>query len=61
MSAVVHARVTEQLMRLRLRYVAERLDAVLNDAARAEPTYLDFTPCSDKKWMPSSAHGSRWA
>jgi DNA replication protein DnaC len=42
MSAVVHARVTEQLMRLRLRYVAERLDAVLNDAARAEPTYLDF-------------------
>lgn len=42
MSAVVHARVTEQLMRLRLRYVAERLDAVLNEAARAEPTYLDF-------------------
>ena len=42
MSAVVHARVTEQLTRLRLRYVAERLDAVLNDAARAEPTYLDF-------------------
>jgi DNA replication protein DnaC len=42
MSAVVHARVTEQLLRLRLRYVAERLDAVLNDAARAEPTYLDF-------------------
>ena len=42
MSAVVHARVTDQLMRLRLRYVAERLDAVLNEAARAEPTYLDF-------------------
>src|SRR5574339_573912 len=42
MSAVVQARVTEQLMRLRLRYVAERLDAVLNEAARAEPTYLDF-------------------
>ena len=42
MSAVVHARVTEQLTRLRLRYVAERLDAVLNDAARTEPTYLDF-------------------
>jgi hypothetical protein len=34
MSAVIHARVTEQLMRLRLGYVAERLDAVLNDAAR---------------------------
>jgi len=42
MSAIVHARVTEQLTRLRLRYVAERLDAVLNDAARSEPTYLDF-------------------
>lgn len=42
MSTVVHARVTEQLMRLRLRYVAERLDAVLNEAARTEPTYLDF-------------------
>src|SRR6478735_10025276 len=42
MSAVVHARVVEQLMRLRLRYVADRLDAVLNEAARAEPTYLDF-------------------
>src|SRR5918912_4431392 len=42
MSAVVHGRVVEQLTRLRLRYVADRLDAVLNDAARAEPTYLDF-------------------
>jgi hypothetical protein len=42
MSAVVHARVTEHLMRLRLRYVADRLDALLNDAARTEPTYLDF-------------------
>jgi DNA replication protein DnaC len=41
-SVVVHARVVEQLTRLRLRYVAERLDAVLADAARAEPTYLDF-------------------
>ena len=38
MSAVVHARVVEQLTRLRLRYVADRLDAVLNDAARAEPS-----------------------
>ena len=34
MSVVIHARVVEQLTRLRLRYVAERLDAVLNDAAR---------------------------
>ena len=42
MSVVIHARVVEQLTRLRLRYVAERLDAVLADAARAEPTYLDF-------------------
>jgi hypothetical protein len=38
MSVVVHARVTEQLARLRLRYVAERLDAVLSEAARTEPT-----------------------
>ena len=42
MSVVVQARVVEQLSRLRLRYVAERLDAVLNEAARTEPTYLDF-------------------
>jgi len=42
MSVVIHARVVEQLTRLRLRYVADRLDAVLNDAARTEPTYLDF-------------------
>ncbi|MFN2571857.1 MAG: IS21-like element helper ATPase IstB [Gemmatimonadales bacterium] len=42
MSVVIHARVVEQLTRLRLRYVAERLDAVLADAARTEPTYLDF-------------------
>jgi DNA replication protein DnaC len=42
MSVVIHARVVEQLTRLRLRYVAERLDAVLGEAARSEPTYLDF-------------------
>jgi len=41
-SAVVHARVVEHLTKLHLRYVAERLDAVLSDAARTEPTYLDF-------------------
>jgi DNA replication protein DnaC len=41
-SVVIHARVVEQLTRLRLRYVAERLDVVLGDAARAEPSYLDF-------------------
>ena len=42
MSVVMHARVVEQLQRLRLGYVAERLDAVLAEAARSEPTYLDF-------------------
>lgn len=42
MSVVVQARVVEQLTRLRLRFVAERIDALLNDAAREEPTYLDF-------------------
>lgn len=42
MSVVVQARVVEQLTRLRLRYVAERIDALLNDAAREAPTYLDF-------------------
>jgi DNA replication protein DnaC len=42
MSTVVQARVTEQLAKLRLGYVAERLDAVLAEAARREPTYLDF-------------------
>ena len=42
MSVVIHARVVEQLTRLRLGYVAERLDAVLSEAARTEPTYLDF-------------------
>ena len=42
MSTVVQARVTEQLTRLRLGYLAERLDAVLAEAARREPTYLDF-------------------
>ncbi|MDC0743191.1 IS21-like element helper ATPase IstB [Polyangium mundeleinium] len=39
---LVHARVFESLTRLRLGYVAERLDALLAEAARTEPTYLDF-------------------
>lgn len=30
------------MQRLRLRCAAERLDAILGDAARKEPTYLDF-------------------
>ena len=42
MSELIHARVRDHLVRLRLGHVAERLDAFLADAARAEPTYLDF-------------------
>ena len=42
MSALVHARVTDLLVHLRLGAVAERLDALLSEAARTEPTYLDF-------------------
>lgn len=42
MSDIVHARVRDHLTRLHLRQVAERLDALLGDAARTEPTYLDF-------------------
>lgn len=42
MSELVHARVVESLVRLRLRHLAERLDARLSEAARTEPTYLDF-------------------
>jgi DNA replication protein DnaC len=39
---LVHARVLEHLERLRLGHLAERLDALLAEAARGEPTYLDF-------------------
>jgi DNA replication protein DnaC len=42
MSELVHARVVDHLTRLRLPHVAERLDALLSQAARAEPSYLDF-------------------
>jgi hypothetical protein len=42
MSEIVRARVEEWLMRLRLGSVATRLDAILSQAARKEPTYLDF-------------------
>lgn len=42
MSEIVRARVTDAMQRLRLRSAAERLDAVLAEAARKEPTYLDF-------------------
>ncbi len=42
MSEIVRARVEERLTRLRLGAVAGRLDAILSEAARREPTYLDF-------------------
>lgn len=42
MSDLVHARVSDWLTRLRLGHIAERLDALLAQAARSEPTYLDF-------------------
>ena len=42
MSEIVHARVRDNLSTLQLRFVAERLDALLNEAARGEPTYIDF-------------------
>lgn len=42
MTELVRARVEDHLQRLRLPSVAARLDAVLSDAARKEPTYLDF-------------------
>jgi DNA replication protein DnaC len=41
-SEIVRARVLEHLDRLRLGRVAEQLDALLSDAARTEPTYMDF-------------------
>ena len=42
MSELVRARVEERLQKLRLGAVAGRLDAILSQAARGEPTYLDF-------------------
>ena len=42
MTDLVRARVEDHLVRLRLGCVADRLDALLSDAARKEPTYLDF-------------------
>lgn len=42
MSELVHARVVDHLRRLRLGHVADRLDALLSEAARTETTYLDF-------------------
>lgn len=42
MSELIHSRVQDALHRLYLRHVADQLDALLADAARKEPTYLDF-------------------
>lgn len=42
MSDLVHARVGDHLLKLRLGHSAERLDVLLSEAARREPTYLDF-------------------
>ncbi len=42
MTQLVHARVQEHLQALRLTHSAIQLDALLNQAARNEPTYLDF-------------------
>jgi len=41
-SELVRARVQDNLERLRLGHVAQRLDAILSEAARGEPTYMDF-------------------
>jgi DNA replication protein DnaC len=42
MSAIVHARVVEHLRALGLDSQADRLDGHLGDAAKRQPTYLDF-------------------
>ena len=42
MSEIVRARVEERLLKLRLGAIAQRLDGILSQAARAAPTYLDF-------------------
>src|ERR671928_357714 len=42
MSELVRLRVEERLVKLYLKSVAQRLDAILSQAARLEPTYLDF-------------------
>lgn len=44
MSEIVRARVEERLTKLHLKTVAQRLDAILSQAARTEPTYLFGPP-----------------
>jgi len=41
-SELVRARVEDNLVRLRMGHVAQRLDAMLSEAARGEPSFLDF-------------------
>jgi hypothetical protein len=48
-----HARVLENLTRLRLGNLAVRLDAVLAEAARRAPTYLDFLDAVVRKEVES--------
>ncbi len=42
MKDLVHARVVDNLARLRLGHVAEGIDAMLSDAAKKDSTCLDF-------------------
>jgi DNA replication protein DnaC len=42
MTELIHARVREHLSKLYLKRVAEQLDALLSDAARKQPSYLEF-------------------
>lgn len=42
MSELIHARVIEHLTRLCLKRISEQLDALLSEAARKEPSYLEF-------------------
>jgi DNA replication protein DnaC len=39
---LVYARLLQRLQKVCLTYTAERLDAILSEAARKEPTYLEF-------------------
>jgi len=41
-SDIVRARVEERLLKLRLGAVAQRIDAILSQAAHSEPSYLEF-------------------
>lgn len=42
MKELIHARVVDNLTRLRLGHVAERIDAMLSEAAKKDSTFLDF-------------------